>query len=69
MSEVKSEEIKKELTEEATSHRGKLILVGLVSIIVAAWNYIAVPVAATHGLVLPPMPIEKIISFLMMGGL
>lgn len=67
MSEVKTEEIKKELVEETKTNKGKLLLVGIVSVLIAAWNYLIVPVAASHGLVLSPMPIEKVVSFLMLG--
>uniref|UniRef100_A0AB39U0K3 Uncharacterized protein n=2 Tax=unclassified Caudoviricetes TaxID=2788787 RepID=A0AB39U0K3_9CAUD len=48
---------------------GRYLYVGIATAALAAWNYVVVPLASTHGLVLPPMPLEKVVSFIMTGGL
>ena len=48
---------------------GRYLYVGIATAALAAWNYVVVPIAGTHGLVLPPMPLEKVVSFIMTGGL
>lgn len=48
---------------------GRYLYVGIATAALAAWNYVVVPVASAHGLVLPPMPLEKVVSFIMTGGL
>lgn len=48
---------------------GRYLYVGIATAALAAWNYVVVPLASTYGLVLPPMPLEKVVSFIMTGGL
>ena len=40
---------------------GRYLYVGIATAALAAWNYMVVPLASAHGLVLPPMPLEKVV--------
>lgn len=61
-------EEKKDLKTQVSEHKGKLILVAVLSAAVTLWNYILVPFALTHGITLPPIPLEKAIQYIMLGG-
>lgn len=58
---------KKSLKTQVKDQKGKIILVGIISAAVAMWNYIIVPFALANGIALPPVPLEQVISYVMMG--
>ncbi|QQG32309.1 hypothetical protein CkP1_0028 [Citrobacter phage CkP1] len=64
--EIKTPE-KKTLKDQLTENKGKLILVGVMTSGITAWNYIIIPFALAHGFNLPPIPLEKAIQFIMIG--
>ncbi|AFU63977.1 hypothetical protein CPTAKMNP4_029 [Salmonella phage vB_SenM-AKM_NP4] len=67
-----SEKIKtpenKNLKSQFVENKGKLILVGVITAVITAWNYIIIPFALAYGFTLPPIPLDKVIHFIMLGG-
>ncbi len=58
---------KKSLKTQVKDQKGKIILVGAISAAVATWNYIIIPFALAYGITLPPVPLEQVISHIMVG--
>lgn len=60
---------KKSLKTQIKDQKGKIILIGAISVAVATWNYIIIPFALAYGITLPPVPLEKVVQFIMLGGI
>ena len=58
---------KKSLKTQIKGQKGKIILVGAIFAAVATWNYIIIPFALAYGITLPPVPLEQVISHIMVG--